>query len=100
MIIEYIRYDIAEAERAAFLAAYADAATELRASGHCLRYEIAQGIEEPNHFVVRLEWDSLEGHEAGFRKGPEFPEFFRKVKPYFGRVQAMKHYRTTNVVSE
>ncbi len=98
MIIEYIRYDIAEDQRAAFVAAYADAAAELRAAGQCLRYEIAQGVEEPGHFVVRLEWDSLEGHETGFRKGPQFPEFFRKVKPFFGNIQEMKHYRETDVV--
>lgn len=93
MVIEYIRYDVPEEQRAAFVAAYDSAATELSASPHCLRYEISQGVEEPQHFVVRIEWDSVEGHEQGFRKSPEFRSFFEKVKPFFALIQEMKHYR-------
>jgi len=36
-------------------------------SAHCARYEVSQGIEEPDNFIMRIEWDSLEGHEKGFR---------------------------------
>jgi quinol monooxygenase YgiN len=53
MVIEYIRYDVPEAQREGFVAAYDSAATELSASPHCLRYEISQGVEEPQHFTVR-----------------------------------------------
>ena len=56
------------------------------------RYEISQGVEEPNNFVVRIEWDSLEGHMQGFRQGASFGSFFAKVKPFFGMIREMKHY--------
>lgn len=92
MLIEYIRYEIPAPQHAEFLAAYAAAARELDATPHCQRHEISQGLEEPDHFVVRLEWDSLEGHEQGFRNGPHFPPFFALVRPYFGAIREMKHY--------
>ena len=92
MVVEYIRYTIAPERHAQFLAAYAAAAVELEGSPHCVRFEVSQGIEERDHFVVRIVWDSLEGHELGFRKSAEFPAFFAKVKPFFTEIQEMKHY--------
>lgn len=93
MIVEYIRYRIPSARHAEFLAAYQAASADLAASPNCLAYEISQGVEEPDNFTVRIEWDSIEGHEGGFRKGPQFPPFFAKVKPFFAAIQEMKHYR-------
>lgn len=93
MSIEYVRYQIPAAQHAAFLAAYRQAAQHLAASPECRRYEIAQGVEEPDNFVVRIEWTSVEAHEGGFRKGPHFPPFLVLVRPFFGQIQEMKHYR-------
>jgi quinol monooxygenase YgiN len=99
MIVEYVRYTIPADRQAAFVAAYRDAAAELRASSHCLRYELSQCVEEPASFVLRIEWDSLDGHMQGFRKGPEFPGFFAKVKPFFADIQEMRHYALTDVLA-
>ncbi len=93
MIVEYIRYRVPASRHQEFLAAYGAAAEELKASPHCLRYEVAQGAEEPDRFTVRIEWDSQEGHEQGFRNSPQFAAFFAHVKPFFGQIEEMKHYR-------
>jgi hypothetical protein len=42
--------------------------------------------------VVRIEWDSVEGHERGFRASPRFSEFFTAVQPFFADIEEMKHY--------
>jgi quinol monooxygenase YgiN len=93
MVIEYIRYQIPAERHAQFLDAYRSAHEELDSSPHCLRYEVSQGVEEPDNFVVRIEWDSLEGHEKGFRSSAEFASFFAKVKPFFSNIREMKHYQ-------
>lgn len=49
-------------------------------------------MEEPDSFVVRIQWDSVEGHEQGFRAAPHFAEFFTAVKPFFPQIQEMTHY--------
>jgi quinol monooxygenase YgiN len=64
----------------------------LDADPHCLRYEVTRGVEEPERFVVRIEWDSVEGHEQDFRRSPRFGEFFAAVKPFFAQIEEMKHY--------
>jgi quinol monooxygenase YgiN len=93
MLVEYIRYEVPSERRDEFLDAYRSAGGELEASEHCVRYEVAEGVEDPTHFTVRIEWDSLEGHEQGFRSSERFAEFFAKVKPFFAQIREMKHYR-------
>ena len=93
MIIEYIRYRINLDQADAFAAAYAQAGTVLDADEHCLAHEVAQGVEEPENWVVRITWDSIAGHEQGFRTAPHFRDFFAAVRPYLSDIQEMKHYR-------
>ena len=92
MVLEYIRYTVPQARSSEFEEAYARAGAVLDADAHCLGYEVSRGVEEPEHFVVRIEWDSVEGHEQGFRTGPRFVEFFAAVKPFFSEIAEMKHY--------
>jgi quinol monooxygenase YgiN len=92
MIIEYIRYRVQPERADAFLEAYATAAEVLRGDARCLAYEVARGHEEPDRFVVRLEWTSLTDHLEGFRRSPEFGAFFAAVRPFVGDIEEMKHY--------
>ena len=100
MVIEYIRYSVPAERRADFERAYAEAAAVLDASEHCLRYEVSRGVEEPENYVVRIEWNSLEGHEKGFRGSPEFSSFFQRVRPFFDDIQEMRHYDATPIRSD
>ena len=93
MIVEYIRYTVPPARTAEFEDAYQRAGRVLDTDPHCVGWEMARGVEEPEHFVVRIECDSIEGHEQGFRSSPQFGEFFAAVKPFFDQIQEMKHYQ-------
>jgi quinol monooxygenase YgiN len=92
MIVEYIRYRIPSEQAAAFIADYTRATQVLDADDHCLSYEISRGHEEPDNWVVRITWDSLTGHEEGFRRAPHFADFLAAVRAYFTAIQEMKHY--------
>lgn len=92
MVVEYIRYAIALEQAAAFEDAYRRAGALLDADEHCLTHEVARGVENPDHYIVRIEWDSVEGHLEGFRKSPAFGEFFALVKPFFDAIEEMTHY--------
>jgi|Tabmets5t2r1_1033131.scaffolds.fasta_scaffold08747_4 quinol monooxygenase YgiN len=94
MVVEYIRYRIDAGRGDEFERAYTEAAESLEASSHCLAYEVARGVEDANSYVVRIEWDSVEGHEQGFRKSPEFRDFFAAVRPFFDDIEEMRHYES------
>ena len=91
MVVEHIRYQVADDRCQACSEAYARAAEVLDADGHCLSYDVAQGVEEPANWVVRVEWHSVEGHEQGFRKAPH-RESFAAVRPFVDDIREMQHY--------
>jgi hemoglobin len=97
MIVEYIRYKIDGERREAFEAAYGEAQGPLAASEHCLAWELSHGVEEPERYILRIEWDSLEGHERGFRSSEQFRAFFAAIRPYVADIEEMRHYEVTPV---
>jgi quinol monooxygenase YgiN len=92
VIVEYIRYAISVDRAAAFERDYATATAALAASANCLSYELTRCVEEPEHYILRIEWDSLDGHLKGFRQSPEFRTFFQAIRPYVGDIVEMRHY--------
>jgi len=92
MIVEYIRYKIDPSRNDEFDDAYRRAGAVLDASPHCERWQVARCIDEPDKQIVRIEWDSVDGHLQGFRKSPDFGAFFEAVRPFFDDIEEMTHY--------
>jgi quinol monooxygenase YgiN len=97
MIVEYVRYAIAPERAEDFVGAYELASESLRASAHCLGYELSRCSEAPASFVLRILWDSEEGHMRGFRRSPEFKPFFSAIQPFVENIEEMRHYARTTV---
>jgi quinol monooxygenase YgiN len=95
VIVEYTRYKIDESRLDSFEKAYIKAGESLDASSHCLAYELSHCTEDANYYVLRIEWDSEEGHLKGFRSSPEFREFFANIRPYVKDIEEMRHYELT-----
>jgi quinol monooxygenase YgiN len=95
MVVEYIRYTIDASRADAFERAYRDASDALEASSHCQAYEVSRCGEDPSQYVVRIEWDSEDGHLSGFRRGPEFRSFLEHVGPFVPDIAEMRHYHVT-----
>jgi heme-degrading monooxygenase HmoA len=95
VVVEYIRYTIDDARAPAFEEAYTRSGEALKASPHCEQYEVSRCGEDPTQYVVRIEWDSEEGHLTGFRHSSEFRSFFEAVGPFLHDIDEMRHYRVT-----
>lgn len=89
---EIIRYKVSQDDHEKFINAYTAAGKYLQVSKYCLGYELIQGEEEPDNFIVIIIWASKDEHLNGFRKSSEFGPFFNLVKPYYNNIQEMKHY--------
>ncbi len=99
MIVEYIRYALTAHAGPELEAAYARAEASLAASPHALAWELARCADDPGAYVLRIEWDSAEGHMQGFRRGPHFPPFLQAIRPFVGEITEMRHYDVTPVAS-
>jgi hemoglobin len=95
MIVEYIRYKIDPGRIAEFDDAYRRAGALLEASPHCERWEATRCVDEPTRQIVRIEWDSAEGHLQGFRKSADFKPFLEATAPFYNDIEEMTHYDVT-----
>jgi quinol monooxygenase YgiN len=100
MIVEYIRYALKEHSGDDLVAAYSAAEPRLRASPNALAWELARSTDDPASFILRIEWDSAEGHMQDFRRGPEFPPFLAAIRPFMDEIAEMRHYELTPVRSD
>ncbi|MEP6900088.1 MAG: antibiotic biosynthesis monooxygenase family protein [Rhodanobacter sp.] len=92
MIVEYIRYVIPSQDAEAFEADYAQAGRSLAASPHCFGYELSRCLDDPDCYILRIEWDSVDGHMQGFRQSGEFRQFFAAIKSHVNQILEMRHY--------
>ena len=92
MVVEYIRYRIDPGRVDEFDAAYRRAGELLDASPHCERWEASRCVDEPDKQIVRIEWDSAEGHLNGFRRSDDFKPFLEATQPFFKNIEEMTHY--------
>lgn len=99
MIVEYIRYRLPGDAGEAFERDYARAAQVLDASPHCLAYELSRCVDEPACYLLRIEWDSVDGHLQGFRKSAGFADFLAAIRGYIGAIEEMRHYRVGGVAA-
>ena len=97
MVVEYIRYTAPRGASDALIEAYEEAGKSLQASPHCLGFELSRCIENPDSLILRITWDSAEGHLQGFRTAPEFASFFNAIKPFVQNIDEMRHYELTSV---
>ncbi|MBH0779324.1 group II truncated hemoglobin [Nocardia bovistercoris] len=97
MTIEYIRYRVARPDAAEFEAAYARAARALALAPQCVDYELSRCVDEPECYVLRITWTSVDDHLQGFRRGEHFVAFFAEIEPYVGGIEEMRHYERTAV---
>jgi quinol monooxygenase YgiN len=95
MIVEYIRYKIDPSRNDEFDDAYRRAGALLDASPHCQHWEAARSVDEPEKHIVRIEWDSPEGHLQGFRQSPDFKPFLEATGPFYNDIEEMTHYEVT-----
>ena len=95
MIVGYIRYTIDPSRTEEFDDAYCRAGELLDASPHCLSWEVARCVDDPGRRIVRIEWDSVEGHLDGFRKSADFEPFLQATRPFFTDIAEMTHYDIT-----
>src|SRR5262245_22631993 len=97
MIVEVIRYRIAEGQEAAFEDAYRQAQKYLADSSHCLGYQLVRCLKHRSLYVLLIRWDSVEGHLQGFRGSSAFQHFMALVAPFFKQVEEMEHYEPTGI---
>lgn len=91
MVLEVALIDVVPGAEAAFRESYGLGQEHLACSPGCRSVRMTQGVESPSRFVLLVEWDSVEAHEA-FRASPGFSAWRGHVGRHFAHPPRIEHF--------
>lgn len=92
MILEHAIFPVKPGQAKEFEGAWAKARKIIEAAKGCVKAEMRQGVENPDSFMLLVQWDSLGDHMQGFRQSPAIKEFGSLLAPFFAGAPSMDHY--------
>jgi len=90
MVLEVAQFDIKPGSEAAFEAGYRGVVSVLRESPGLLSLRMTRGVETPARFLLLVEWESLEAHQA-FRDSERFAVWRAGIGAHFARPPQVEH---------
>ena len=91
MVLEVALLDVKDDAAEAFRESYALARAALADSPGLRSLRMTQGVETPTRFVLLVEWDSIEAHEA-FRASDAFGVWRGHIGPHFAGPPRVEHF--------
>lgn len=64
----------------------------LASAAGCSSARVGRGVENPDKFILLLEWDTVEAHIA-FTTTAKFADFVTLAKPYFAGPSNVEHFQ-------
>jgi heme-degrading monooxygenase HmoA len=91
MVLEVALIDVTPGAEGDFEAGYRVAKRALASSEGLLSVRMTHGIESPSRFVLLVEWESLEAHQA-FRDSDRFALWRAGIGPHFAGPPRVEHF--------
>ena len=92
MVLEAAVLNVRPGEEAAFEAAMKKARPLIAASDGFRGLTLRRCIEEPNLYLLSVEWDTLEDHTVGFRRSERYGEWRALLHHFYEPFPEVKHY--------
>lgn len=92
MILERAELTVKPGQEEAFAAMMIDAGCAMLANADgCHSVRLGRGVENPDKFILLLEWESVDHHVA-LTKTPAFADFVNLAGPFFAGPSNMEHF--------
>ena len=92
MILEHALITIRPGTAVDFEDALVRARPIIAASHGFISLELHRGIEQPDQYLLLVEWESLDDHLVGFRESAAFTEWRALIGPYFESPPVAGHF--------
>jgi heme-degrading monooxygenase HmoA len=94
MILEIADITIQAGKNAEFDVAIERGVREVIAGAVGFRsFKIQKGIENPQRYVLMIEWETLDNHVVDFRNSPAFIKWREIVGPFFASPPVVEHFQ-------
>ena len=92
MVLEHAIFPVKPGQAKEFSEAWTKARKIIEAAKGCLKAQMHQGVENPDNFILLVEWKTLEDHTEGFAKSEAIKHFGGLLAPFFAGKPAVDHY--------
>jgi len=92
MILEQALLPVIPGQEAAFEAALTSALPIIRRQPGCLSAVVSRCAEEPSHYLLLAEWESLEAHDPGFRSSADYQEWKALLHHFYDPFPTVRHF--------
>jgi heme-degrading monooxygenase HmoA len=58
-----------------------------------ISFKIQKGIENPNRYLLMIQWATLDNHIVDFRNSPNFLKWREFVSPFFAGPPVVEHFQ-------
>ena len=96
MVLEIAEYTAQPGKAEELQAGLLKGAAVIRRAKGCRSVTPRRQIEDPNRFILVIEWDTLEDHTVGFRGSPRFAEYRSHLAGLFVDPIVARHYELTS----
>ena len=93
MILELVDIRIQPGQQAAFDEAIQRAISTVASKAKGFQgFKVNKGIENPESYILKIFWDTLENQTVDFRGSPAFIEWRSIVGPFFAAPPVVEHF--------
>ncbi len=92
MILEIADLQVRPGQTAEFEAAFSRAQRIISSMPGYIGHELQRCVEQPNHYVLLVRWQTIEHHEAGFRGSPQYREWRELLHHFYDPFPTVLHY--------
>ncbi len=92
MVLEVAPLQIRPGQEAAFEAAFATAQSIIASMPGYRSHALQRCLERPGEYLLLVRWDSLEAHEVGFRRSPEYQDWKSLLHRFYDPFPTVLHY--------
>jgi heme-degrading monooxygenase HmoA len=93
MILEVAVLNVRPGQEEAFEAAMRTARPLIAASTGFEGLEVRRSIEQPNRYLLLVNWQTLEDHTVGFRQSDRYQEWRKLLHHFYDPFPVVEHYR-------
>lgn len=93
MVLEVAVLDVKRGQAREFEAAFAKAQRIISAMPGYISHQLQHCIEQPDRYLLLVNWQTLEDHTTGFRQSAEYKEWRALLHHFYDPFPEVQHYR-------
>lgn len=98
MILEQALLDVVPGQESAFEEAFGKAKAIIASMPGFRSLRLSRGMEQPNRYLLLVEWDRLEDHTEGFRGSAEYEQWRALLHHFYAPFPTVEHFEIVATV--